>query len=332
MTILAGASEPMTRAVILSATLLLTFASSNARCSSVRADELDAWSQTPLRVAIVGLASKPTEDSRRIESALAEAFARDQRVVLIDSSMIKPALTGVGYDGSINMSEDEARRLAAAIGCDFFIVGKMEALSRSEREGESHEEAYAGLLIVDGRTGTLAVVDFVSQKASTRDAAVSALAKSLGARAASFAERMIQGRSLNAGKPNDNQDHPRAPRESAGERVEDIPDDGSPAAVGFAPPQFLNRVKPDYTAEAEQADITASVEALVVLRSTAEIGEIHIVRWAGFGLDESAKRTIHQLKFRPATRDGKPVSVRAVIRYNFRRVAERNTGPEQLAP
>ena len=47
------------------------------------------------------------------------------------------------------MSRDEARRVGAAIGCDFFIIGKAEALTRSTRENESHEEAYAGVMIVD---------------------------------------------------------------------------------------------------------------------------------------------------------------------------------------
>jgi hypothetical protein len=71
------------------------------------------------------------------------------------------------------------------------------------------------------------------------------------------------------------------------------------------------------------ADITATVEAMVVFRSNSEVGAIEITRWAGFGLDESSERAIRQLKFKPATRDGNPISVRAMIRYNFRRV----TGP-----
>jgi outer membrane biosynthesis protein TonB len=37
-------------------------------------------------------------------------------------------------------------------------------------------------------------------------------------------------------------------------------------------------------------------------------------------LDEAAERAIRQLKFKPATRAGLAVSVRAGVRYNFRRV------------
>ena len=96
---------------------------------------------------------------------------------MVDDSIVRSALRGLGYDGSINMSRDEARRVGAAIGCDFFITGKLEVLTRSELKGESHEEAFAGLMVVDGRTGDLAVFDFISEKATTRELALNAVEK-----------------------------------------------------------------------------------------------------------------------------------------------------------
>jgi TonB family protein len=108
----------------------------------------------------------------------------------------------------------------------------------------------------------------------------------------------------------------------AGEFIEDIPAEDSPRSSGFNPPEFLNRVKPDYPIEAEMADISATVEAMVVFRSNGQIGGIEITRWAGFGLDESSERAIRQLKFKPAAREGDPISVRAMIRHNFRRVTQ----------
>lgn len=106
------------------------------------------------------------------------------------------------------------------------------------------------------------------------------------------------------------------------EFVEEIPEVESSRADGFKPPEFLNRVKPEYTSDAETADITATVEAMVVFNAAGEIGSVEITRWAGFGLDESSARAIRQLKFKPATRDGNAISVRALIQYNFRRVVE----------
>src|SRR5262245_53784790 len=141
-----------------------------------------------VRIALIGL----TGADSRIEPAIAEALNQDSRVELIEPSIIKPALTGVGYDGSINMSKDEARRLGAAIGCDFFIIGKGEALTRSERENESHEVAYAGVMVVDGRTGALAAFDFVSERAATREAAVKSLLTTLRTRTARYVDQLIE--------------------------------------------------------------------------------------------------------------------------------------------
>jgi TonB family protein len=287
-------------------------------------------SESQLRIAIVGLAAKPTADSRAVEAALTEALGRDARVLLLDASMVEPALKALAYDGSINLSTDWARRLASAIGCDFFVVGKAEALTRSEREKESHEEAYAGVIFVDARDGSLAAFDFISEKASTREAALTGVVKRLGARADGYIDRLIQLRVsalISSSKASS------TTRDSSTiDFSEDIPDEGSARSTGFKPPQFLNRVKPEYTREAESADITATVEARVIFRSNGEIGEITITQWAGFGLEESAERAIHQLKFKPATRDGKPVSIRAVVRYNFRRVSEPSSKSEQPSP
>ena len=281
-------------------------------------------SQTPaikLRVAIIDFA-RAKADSSAIspDSGLREALSRDDRVIVIDTLMMQAALAGIRYAGSINMSRDEARRLGSAIGCDVFIIGKTEALTRSERERESHEDAYAGVLIVDGRTGALAAFDFISEKAVSREAAVQGVSRTVAARTVSYVDRMLAYRA-----------EAQTPPRYLIEPIEDIPDEGSPRATGFTPPEFLNRVKPDYPAQAEQADITATVEALAVLRANGEVGAVEITRWAGFGLDESAERAIRQLKFKAATRDGKPINVRALIRYNFRRVSEPSNRAEQPA-
>jgi len=277
--------------------------------------------QTPLRIAMVGFQHPPTAAatsmSDKAGAAIENAFSSDARASLLDRSLVRSALSGIGYDGSINMSRDEARRLGSAIGCDFFIIGKTDAATRSEREHESHEEALVGLLIVDGRTGELALFDFVNEKSEEMDTATEAAARALAARSPGYIDRM--NRFLLARQ---------VIQPSKGETVEDQPDEGSRRAVGFTAPEFLNRVKPEYTEVAEKADITATVEAAVVFQASGNIGPVEINRWAGFGLDDSAKRAISQLKFKPAIRDGKPISIRAVVRYNFRRVNERTPQPK----
>jgi len=269
--------------------------------------------QHSIRIALPGFThSKAADNSRAFEFALADSLTRDPRITLIDQSLAQSALAGIGYDGSINMSKDEARKLAAAIGCDFFIVGKAEAFTRSERANESHELAYAGVMIVDGRTGAL-----TSNKASATEAARQSIMKTLDAHAVGYVDRMMQVRAQASAPRSKDAASPASP---TGDIIEDVPAEDSPRSLGFKPPEFVNRVKPDYPTEAEMADITATVEAMVVFGSTGEVGRIEITRWAGFGLDESSERAIRQLKFKPATRDGNPISVRAMIRYNFRRV------------
>lgn len=289
--------------------------------------------QPSLRVALIGFAHASSRDpvtvSNKVEGRLNASLSSDPRVLLVDDSIVRPALRGFGYDGSINMSRDEARRVGSAIGCDFFITGKLEVLTRSERKGESHEEAFAGVMIVDGRTGDLAVFDFISEKATTRELALNAVEKAMMDRVTGYIDRIIQIRTRGQVPAS------AAPGNSgttAGDIIEDLPDEDSPRAAGFRPPRFLSRVKPSYTPEAEQADITATVEVIVVFRSNGEVGGTEVTRWAGFGLDESAAAAIRQLKYTPALRDGKPISIRAMIRYNFRRVNDVSQQPEALSP
>src|SRR5689334_22969506 len=107
--------------------------------------------QAMVRVALVGFSGQQGSDDA-LEAALRNGLAGSAQVALIDPAQVKPAVTGVGYDGSINMTRDEARRLGAAIGCDFFVIGKRDAFTRSEAKQESHEEALVGVMIVDART------------------------------------------------------------------------------------------------------------------------------------------------------------------------------------
>src|SRR6185295_16185904 len=77
--------------------------------------------QSPLRVALVGFSGAATAERAsddQLPAALQAALARSAQVALIDPAQIKPAVAGVGYQGAINMTREEARRLGAAIGCD----------------------------------------------------------------------------------------------------------------------------------------------------------------------------------------------------------------------
>ena len=291
----------MTHAVFL----FLTFASCLSPFAARQAN-------APLRLALIGLRwPEAAQAAPSADQALAQALALDRRVVIIDGAQSRPALAGVGYDGSTNLSREDARRLGAALGCDFFIIGRAETLTRSEPDSQSYEETLIGLMIVDGRSGQLAVFDLIAEKLTTREASFEGASKALATRAPGYVDLMLAFRAARS------RVQPLA--SSADDPVEDVPEEGSARSIGFSPPEFLNRVKPEYTAEADRAGVSATVEATAVFHRDGRVGEVEIIRWAGYGLDESAARAIRQLKFKPAMRDGRAVSVRAVVRYNFRR-------------
>ena len=282
--------------------------------SANRVSALDNPHATPsasLRVAVIGFVG---DSGSAIAAALRKPLSTDERVSPIEPEQIKPAADGVGYSGSINMTLEEARRLGSAIGCDFFIVGKAEALTRSEQKMETHGEAIIGVMVVDGRSGRLALFHLIREKAPAAEAALERATTALMSCAQGFVDKMEQHQKARIIAP-----APAGPGNGRSvELIEDIPEASSPKSAGFVPPQFLNRVKPDYTAEADLAGIAATVEAMAVFKANGEVGEIEITRWAGYGLDESAERAIRGLKFKPATRSGRAISVRALIRYNFK--------------
>ena len=273
-------------------------------------------SERPPRVAVIGF----TGNAKALtDLAVKEALARDTRVSIIDPDQVAAAVRGARYDGSINLSSEAARELGAAVGCDFFVIGKAELVTRSDRENRSFVEALIGVFIVDGRGGALVLFDFIAKQEASEEHAAKSAAEALRERLSTYIDALVQWGSSR-----------RRGAQPSGEPAEEMPDENSPRRDGFKAPEFLNRVRPDYPDEADRADISATVEARAVLSSKGEIGEIEIIRWAGYGLEASAVRAIRQLKFTPATRDGKPVSVRAVIRYNFRR--SRGTDPITKEP
>lgn len=46
---------------------------------------------------------------------------------------------------------------------------------------------------------------------------------------------------------------------------------------------------------------------------------MEITRRAGYGLDESVAEIIKKMQRRPALREGKPLPIRVLLRYNFKK-------------
>ena len=93
---------------------------------------------------------------------------------------------------------------------------------------------------------------------------------------------------------------------------EDVPEEGSPAALNFRAPQPYRSLRPSYPETAARVAAEATVDALVEVDAAGEVKDIEIVRWAGYGLNEAVIETVRPLHFRPATRDGRPVPIRVL--------------------
>ena len=279
---------------------------------------LFAFGQGLPRVAVVDLVG----DDRGEIAALVRASAREFN--LIDEEQTRAAVRGAGYSGSLNLSLDEARALGMSVGCEFYILGKVQVARRIVSATAFYYEALAGLFFVETRGGRL--VHFAFERTQANDEA---------AARAQLAELIKQGWGRDAGAVMAARDRSlseaEAPARPPGEVIEVFTDEA--AGKNARQPVFYQRLKPAYTEEAGLVGLTATVELEAIFRDDGRVGEVEVVRWAGFGLDEAALATVRQLKFKPAERDGRPLTIRALVRYNFRRppsAAERKEEAERL--
>ena len=90
--------------------------------------------------------------------------------------------------------------------------------------------------------------------------------------------------------------------------------------AGVALPQVIREVKPDYTPEAKKARIQGLIEMSVVVKDDGTVGEVKVTKSLDqkYGLDDQAVIARKKWKFRPGTRDGKPVAVRVSVEMTFR--------------
>lgn len=267
--------------------------------------------QETKRIGIALLDFGETQTGKLSNEKLFALLSQEKNFAPVDRDLSRAAARGVGYKGSLNLTLEEARDVGAVIGCEFFIIGDAQTIRRSPSTG-SYYESYASIFIVSARTGKLILWERTSQKANTQEEAEKLLLNELMIREKHYAEiirtaQKTEGeeRALSVGK--------------SVPVIEEVPQEGTQDAEGFRAPQPYRRIRPAYTAEAAQADVEATVDALVDLNEKGEVVKIEIARWAGFGLDESVITAVKQSYFRPATRNGKPFPIRVLLRYNFRR-------------
>jgi TonB family protein len=95
-------------------------------------------------------------------------------------------------------------------------------------------------------------------------------------------------------------------------------DDAIRVGPGVEPPQVIHKVKAGFSSEASANRIQGTVVLQMVIDQQGRPTNVNVISPVGFGLDERAQSAIEKWKYKPATKDGKPVKVWWTIEYTFR--------------
>jgi len=117
----------------------------------------------------------------------------------------------------------------------------------------------------------------------------------------------------------------QAPDASSMQGVEDPavpgPKLGSPDVVALGPgvrsPELIREVKPVYPRNAMSAGVQGMVMMGAVILTDGTVGDVKITKSLSPELDQEAIRTVRQWRFRPATKEGKPVATEVEIEMAF---------------
>ncbi len=83
------------------------------------------------------------------------------------------------------------------------------------------------------------------------------------------------------------------------------------------PPIVVYQVDPEFSEEARKAKFSGNVVVSLIVGADGRPRNVHVLRGVGMGLDEKAVEAVQQYKFKPATQNGKAVSVYLNVEVNF---------------
>ena len=236
-------------------------------------------------------------------------------VVMADADLSRAAANGIGYSGSLNLTLTEARDLGAALATEFYVIGDAQTLRRSSFQSPVYYESYCSVFLVSARTGQLLLWERPSFENSEATTAESRLSQYLSSD--DLRRRLLETVKL---AQSDERLKRTILSTTAEAVIEEAPEDEKAAGVqGIRLPRPYRRLRPAYPDTAAQAEAEATVDVLVNVGTDGEVGDVHVVRWAGFGLDETTVATVRQLHFFPAMKNGSPIPMRVMLRYNFRK-------------
>jgi TonB family protein len=96
------------------------------------------------------------------------------------------------------------------------------------------------------------------------------------------------------------------------------PSTGHTVSAGrFTPLEILQKPRPAYSEEARRLQIEGEVVLEALFSSSGRIRVMRVVKSLGHGLDESAIQAAAGIRFRPATENGSPQDMVAVVKIAF---------------
>jgi protein TonB len=86
---------------------------------------------------------------------------------------------------------------------------------------------------------------------------------------------------------------------------------------GVTTPILIHRVEPEFSEEARKAKYSGTVLIRAEIDRNGHPRNLRLAKSLGSGLDEKALEAVNQWLFKPGTKDGKPVTVSALIEVTF---------------
>ncbi len=104
-----------------------------------------------------------------------------------------------------------------------------------------------------------------------------------------------------------------------------------PASGNATSPSLISKREPEYTNEAREKKLSGNVLLSIVVGPDGVPQNIKVVSPLGSGLDEKAIEAVSKWCFKPGTRDGAPVAVKAQVEVSFRLCTPNCNGSPELA-
>ncbi|PYT00703.1 MAG: hypothetical protein DMF63_06600 [Acidobacteria bacterium] len=248
----------------------------------------------------------PEKSVRDIEYAERLASGVQRPIRTLDLAQSAAAFRTLEIANPYNMTATESRTVSSMMGCEYFLVIRTGGLRRESFAKPEYFESFSVTYLVSGRTGLLVGWWLKTLEAADQAKADQKLLDSIDSSAMAIAERIRSAASTEANTPVID--------------IEVVPDEKSPASDGLKAPIPYRRIKPQYTSTAALYDVKATVDLQADVDLDGKIIATRIVRWAGFGLDESVDSAVRSMNWRPAMRNGKPLPMRILLRYNFTKI------------